>query len=139
MRLFAVLPTLALAACAPTTAETAAVTERAALAEDKLATALAGLVPGTTSSCLPTLGRTQVQSQGYGRTILYKVSDRLVYRSDTSGGCERLARGDVLVTRQPTGRLCSGDIATTLDPIARFQTGSCSFGPFTEYRQPSGS
>ena len=132
----AALPALALAACTPTVAETAASAERAGQTEDKLAAALTGLVPGATSTCLPTIGRTQVQSEGYGKTILYKVSNTLVYRSDTSGGCERLARGDALITRQPTGRLCAGDIATTFDPIARFQTGSCSFGPFTEYRAP---
>ena len=45
MPIAAALPALALVACAPTAAETAASAERAAVTEDKLATALAGLGP----------------------------------------------------------------------------------------------
>jgi hypothetical protein len=131
------LPALALAvaACTPTAAEQARIDDRAAVAQTNLGTALAGLVPGKPTTCLPLTRTTQYQTESFGPTILYRYSRGLVYRSDTSGGCEGIARGDILVTRQPTGRLCSGDIATTIDRVSRFQTGSCSFGTFTPYRK----
>ena len=135
MRLIIALPTLALAACAQTPAQTAASAQRDAVQADKLATALAGLTPQKSTTCLPLSGTQQSHTEAYGQTILYRYSPGLVYRSDTAGGCERIARGDVLVTRQVGGQLCAGDIATTVDPVARFQTGSCSFGPFTAYRR----
>lgn len=136
MRLFLALPLLALAACAQTPAETARAAQRDAADADRLNAALAGLVPDKPTSCLPLPPTQQAQTEAFGRTILYRYGRGLVYRSDTAGGCERIARGDILVTRQVGSQLCSGDIATTVDPVARFQTGSCSFGPFTPYRQP---
>ena len=136
MRLFTALPLLALAACAQTPAETAASVQREAAEADRLAAALAGLVPERSSTCLPLTGTQQAQTQAFGSTILYRYSPGLVYRSDTGGGCERIARGDILVTRQLSGRLCAGDIATTVNPVVRMQSGSCTFGPFTAYRRP---
>lgn len=136
MPIAAALPALALVACAPTAAETAASAERAAVTEDKLVTALAGLVPGQTQSCLPQTGTPRYQTEGFGKTILYRYGRDLIYRTDTSGGCEQIANGDALVTRQVGSQLCAGDIATTYNQVSRFQTGSCSFGPFTAYRRP---
>jgi hypothetical protein len=136
MRIVAALSVLVLAACAPTAARTEANNRQATADEAKLASALRGLVPGETSSCMPPLARTNYQTEAYGKTILYKVDRGLIYRSDTSGGCERIARDDILITRQFSGRQCAGDIATTVDRVARFTTGSCSFGPFTVYRRP---
>ena len=92
---------------------------------------LAGLTPHETTSCI-TLRPTQ-QTKGYGPTIVYVVDRRLKYRSDTSGGCEALGHGDVLVTRTPTTQICQGDIATTIDSASRTFSGSCAFGPFTRY------
>lgn len=68
-----------------------------------------------------------------GSKLVYRVNRNRIYVSDTGGGCERVARGDALVTRQFGTRLCRGDIATTVDTIARFQTGSCAMGAFTPY------
>ncbi|HEU0067166.1 MAG TPA: hypothetical protein VFQ57_08010 [Sphingomonas sp.] len=126
---------LALAACAPTAQQAVALADRAAADQVKLDKTLAGLVPGKPSRCLP-LSAGQYRTEGIGRTILYKISRGQVYRSDTAGGCERIGRGDILVTRQVGGQLCQGDIATTIDQTSRFQTGSCSFGPFVPYRRP---
>jgi hypothetical protein len=136
MRGITALPALALAACAPTAAERGQMEMRADAAQASLDTALAGLTPGEPVSCLPVSARQNYQIEGYGSTILYKVSRGLVYRNDTTGGCDRIARGDILVTRQPTGRLCSGDIATTIDNVSRFQNGSCALGSFVPYRRP---
>lgn len=135
MRLLITLSALALGACAQTPAQTAASAQREAANADRLAVALTGLTPQKSTTCLPLTGTQQSQTEAYGQTILYRYSRGLIYRSDTAGGCERIARGDVLVTRQVGGQLCAGDIATTIDPVARVQTGSCSFGPFTAYRR----
>ncbi|HEX8486604.1 hypothetical protein [Sphingomonas sp.] len=126
----------ALAGCTPTAAEQGRIDARDAVAQTKLDAALAGLVPGKPTMCLPLTGRQQYQTEGYGPTILYKVSRGLIYRNDTNGGCAGIARGDILVTRQVTGQACSGDIATTIDNTSRFQTGSCALGQFVPYRQP---
>lgn len=96
---------------------------------------LAGLVPDpTTTTCLPTLTRTQVK--GYGKTLVYSAGSSLKYRSDTTGGCEGVGRGDILVTVSNGGRTCQGDIARTIDQASRFPTGGCGIGPFTAYRKP---
>lgn len=73
----------------------------------------------------------------YGPTIVYTLSPRLKYVSETQGGCETIGqrgRNDILVTRTTTGQLCAGDIAQTVDRVSGFFTGSCSFGPFVPYR-----
>jgi len=128
MRLIALLA-LPLAACTATAADRAAIADQAA----GLQRELTGLTPGATTSCLPITR--QSQTKAYGDTIVYVVSRGLKYTTRTGGGCERIGRGDAFITRSVLGRTCRGDIATTFDPVARFQTGSCSFGDFTEYRR----
>ena len=81
---------------------------------------------------MPQFGNPQVSS--YGPTLLYRVSNSLIYRTDTTGGCADLDR-NILITRTPTGQTCRGDIATTIDTASRFMTGSCSFGEFVPYRK----
>lgn len=128
------LPALLLGACTQTQAEVERAQVRDAGVQEKLAKELAGLVPGKPETCISQFP--QKQSSGYGATILYRVNSGLVYRSDTVGGCEGIARGDILVTRTPSGQLCRGDIAQTFDQTSRFPTGSCSFGAFVPYRKP---
>lgn len=136
MRPSAALLALLLAGCttSPREAERAVTAE--ARTQEALAAELAGLVPGEPTSCLPGPTRSQLASRGYGATIVYVASPTLKYRNDTTGGCERLGRGDTLITRTPIGRVCRGDIATTVDRTSGFQTGSCAFGDFVPYRRP---
>lgn len=68
-----------------------------------------------------------------GSKLIYRVGRNRMYVSDTAGGCEQVARGDALVTRQFGTRLCRGDIATTINAVARIETGSCVIGSFTPY------
>lgn len=136
MRPFALAALATLAACTTTPAQE----ERAAAAqadtEAALAVELAGLVPGEPSDCLPGPARTQMTSEGFGSTIVYRVSRDLKYRTEASG-CEGVGRrDDILITRTPVGRTCRGDIAQTVDRTTRFPTGSCSFGSFVPYRRP---
>ncbi|WP_125471451.1 MULTISPECIES: hypothetical protein [unclassified Sphingomonas] len=123
----ATLVPLAMAGCTGSPA-TPQMTAAAAAGLDK---ELAGLTPHGTTSCINLYG--MQQTHGYGPTIVYVASQRLKYRSDTTGGCEGIGRGDVLVTRTPSTQLCQGDIATTVDAASRSFTGSCAFGPFTKY------
>ncbi|GAA0666613.1 hypothetical protein FHT00_000023 [Sphingomonas insulae] len=128
---------LTLAACTQTPEQRVAAQQADAVAAEKLGKALAGLTPDKpSSSCMPRFPTSQVQA--YGPTIVYTVSRNLKYRTDTAGGCERVGRGDILVTQSPIGQLCQGDIATTIDQTSRTFSGSCSFGPFTRYSK-SGS
>lgn len=123
---------VAVAGCAATPKEQAAAAARAAVAQESLDQALAGLTPDKPVTCLPNFQNRQLKA--YGQTLVYTVSRNLKYRTDTSGGCEGVARGDILVTRSPQGRLCSGDIAQTVDQASRFPTGSCAMGDFVPYR-----
>jgi len=128
---FLILP---LAACAASATERGARNGRLD-PEAGLNRELAGLVRGSTTSCLPSYPR-NLGTRAYGSTIVYVQNRGLKYASTTTGGCEHIARGDALITRSTIGRVCRGDIATTFDPVSRIQTGSCAFGDFTEYRRP---
>lgn len=129
------LMALSAAACAQTPQQIAATQAANAAAADNLAKDLAGLTPSPSGSCLPQFPTSNVKA--YGPTLVYTVNPRLKYRSDTSGGCERVGRGDILITRSVTGQLCAGDIATTVDYASRTFSGSCSFGPFVRYSKGS--
>lgn len=96
---------------------------------------IAGKVPGKPVSCIDTRFR-QTQLSAYGNKLIYRVSDKLVYVNQTNGGCEGVARGDALVSRQYQTRACSGDIATTVQPVPGITTGSCALGDFTPYTTP---
>ena len=122
----------ALAGCAATPREQAAMAERNARDAARLDQRLAGYTAGEPVSCLPV--NTTRRSEYFGDTILYEVSGKLVYRNDTSGGCA-IDRGDILVTSTPIGSLCRGDIARTVDRASRFPSGSCALGEFVPYRK----
>lgn len=121
-----------IAGCTLTPAEKERMQERAAVTRTDLDKALAGLQPSQSLTCLPPIAGT-VSTKAYGLTILYTVSRKLIYRNDTTGGCENMGRGDILVTVQSQGTACQGDIARTVDPTSRIQTGSCALGPFVKY------
>jgi len=125
---------IGLGGCAQSPAEIARAADQQQAAQIKLDKALAGLQRGATTSCIPSI-YPSAHTEAYGSTLLYRVSRSLVFRTDTAGGCENIARGDILVTKQLEGRPCRGDIATTVSPVSRTFTGSCSFGDFTEYRR----
>lgn len=131
VRPFVALLAVCAAGCAQTPKQVAAAEQASAVAATDLAKELAGLTPGRSGTCMPPFPSTQVKA--FGPTIVYVASNGVKYRSDTAGGCERIARGDILITRTVTGQLCQGDIATTVDSASRTFTGSCSFGPFVRY------
>ncbi|WP_375396929.1 hypothetical protein [uncultured Sphingomonas sp.] len=136
MRMLALslIATAGLAGCAQTPAQTARAQAAAAASQQALAGELTGLRAVSTSDCLQDRSATS-GLKAYGDSLVYRVSDRLKYVNATTGGCEGVARGDVLVTISNSGRLCRGDIARTVDQTGHFPTGSCALGSFTTYRK----
>lgn len=136
MRLFVPSLLLFIAGCAATPKETARAEADQARRADKLAARLAGYTPGSPQDCLPIM-RPDAPSETLGSTILYVQSSKLLYRNDTTGGCESAERGDYYVTVSPSGRLCRGDIARTIQPNSgNIPTGSCALGAFVPYTRP---
>lgn len=100
------------------------------LAYEKL---LAGKTPGKPQDCIDTRW-TRPQLTAYEGKLLYRVSRKLVYVTDTGGGCEAVARGDTIITRQFQTQLCRGDIAQTMNLPSGIFSGSCAMGAFVPYR-----
>ncbi|VXC59629.1 hypothetical protein [Sphingomonas sp. 8AM] len=94
---------------------------------------LAGKTAGKPQDCIDTRF-TRPQLTAYNGKLLYRVSGKLVYVTDTGGGCEAVSRGDVIITRQYQTRLCRGDIAQTMNLQANIPSGSCAMGQFVPYR-----
>ncbi len=127
------LAALALTGCAMTPAETARAQAAAEADRVALGQQLAGLRPAETSDCMSNFQNSSLKA--YGPTLVYRVSNGLMYVNETSGGCEAVERGDILVTKSPEGRLCRGDIGRTVSQGSRIPSGSCSLGSFTAYRK----
>ena len=126
------LPAILLAGC-DAGARTPNQASEAARNADRLSQALAGLTPGKPQLCI-FQNRQHFQTIAIGDTLLYKANSKLVYRNDTTGGCDRAAHGDAIVTRNVDSQLCSGQIVTTVDFVIGRETGSCSLKQFVPYR-----
>ena len=136
MRLIVPSLLLLVAGCAATPKETARAAAAQARQADRLATRLAGYTPGRPQDCLPTI-RPAASTETIGATILYVQSVKLLYRNDTTGGCENAEHGDYYGTVSPIGRLCRGDIARTFQAnTGNVPTGSCALGAFVPYTRP---
>jgi hypothetical protein len=100
---------------------------------ERLEKALAGRTAGKPQSCvqLRDLGDSQV----IGDDILYRANHKILYRNQSSGGCEGARRGDALITRTYSSRLCRGDVVRTADLRAGFDSGFCILGDFVPYRK----
>lgn len=100
--------------------------------------ALGGYVPDrATGGCFhASFYRGGQSTTAYGRTLLYRVSSKLIFRTDTSGGCERVGDDEYLVTSVPSADICRGDIARTVNRATGQSMGGCSLGDFVAYRRP---
>ncbi len=116
--------------CAAT--DSPAVQARAAAYSVELDKALEGKVAGKSRSCIDLRSANSTQQIG-DRTILYKVSKKLVYRNDPIGGCSGLGRDRALVTRLYSTQLCRGDVVTPTDLTTGFSAGACPLGDFVPY------
>ena len=126
------IATVALSSCAMTPAETARAADAKAATQASLGKELAGLSPTETRDCLDNFQPSSLKA--YGSTLVYSVSRTLKYVNDTGGGCEAVERGDILVTKSNSGRLCRGDIGQTVMSGSRLPSGSCALGSFVTYR-----
>jgi len=104
----------------------------------RFAAEVAGLTPGAPVNCISAQRNTR-GLKAIGPRLIYRVSRNLVYVNETAGGCEGVARGDILVTRAFTGGLCRGDIAQTVSYPAPIPTGNCALGSFVPYRKAGGA
>jgi hypothetical protein len=111
---------------------------RSPRAQQELAEALAGRVPGKPVSCLPSYRADDMQIID-DWTILFK-DGRTVYVQNPRGGCPGIgSRRNILVTRLfGTSQLCSGDISHLIDPSSGIGGGACVFSDFVPYTRPEG-
>lgn len=100
---------------------------------------LKGLSPSVPQTCIDSFRLRDVQGEPHGATLLYHISPRLVYRNDTSGGCDGLAHGDTLVDQNYPGnrygntRLCRGDPLYSRSLRVAAASGSCTRGAWVAY------
>lgn len=133
-----VIPFASLLLCGTVSASSEAREARWAKEDARLEKALAGKTAGQPVSCIRLRDTRGTESFDNDKnTILFKVSRKLVYRTDTNGSCKRVGSGgDALITRSFTGdQLCRGDIAQSASLTTHgFPTGSCAMGEFVPYR-----
>lgn len=103
------------------------------VAQQKLASALAGRTAGRPVSCMPGHRSTQMDVID-DWNIVYRDGSR-VYLQNPRGGCPGLANGRyTLVSRKyGTNQTCDGDINQLVDLNTGTGGGSCVFGPFVPY------
>jgi len=125
---------LPMAACAQTTNNSE--TELGTREARDLAKAIEGKVPGEPVSCVNAdRGGANLRPIG-DHTLIYKVSNDLVYRNNLQGACRGLAQGDTLVLNRTTSQYCRGDIARVVNLPSGMPSGSCALGDFIPYRTP---
>jgi hypothetical protein len=132
MRSLICLAPILLAACATGPEGPPKLTEKQTQALEK---ALDGKVAGEKQSCIPQYRQTNLQVIS-DQVLLYKVSNRLVYKNEVMGRCSGLSRGDTLITQSFGAQLCRGDIARVANLMVGTLSGVCSLGDFVPYRRP---
>lgn len=121
-------------ACTATPKEAAAIADRKAADEVKLARLLKGYEPGPPQECIDQNYR-NFHTTAVGSTILYRDGNSpVIYRNDTEG-CEGIERGDAQILRRYETQLCRGQIIQTYDAISRNPTGGCALNAFIPYRK----
>lgn len=107
--------------------------QRAAEAQQRYDSLLAGKVAGEPVRCLP-LFRSQDMVAIDENTVLFR-DGRTIYVNRPLGSCYGLGRSNrALVTRSFTSNLCRGDIARVVDPTTGVHSGSCALGDFVPYK-----
>lgn len=101
--------------------------------EERFAKMVEGLEPQKPVNCIDL--RDAGNAESIGKSLVFRVSKRLVYRSETSGGCEGRSY-EAFVTRTYGNRLCRGDVVSRADLRSGFSGGFCVAGQFTPYRAP---
>lgn len=134
MKMLLLVPLFLTASCGAGVAADPVRDVKAATRLDQL---LAGKAAGATRSCISQRDARE-QRVIDDRTILYgarlsAAGGNTVYRSEIRG-CPELDDRSTLIRRSTSSSLCSGEIFEVRDSGTGFVYGSCTFGPFTEYR-----
>jgi hypothetical protein len=113
---------------------------RSAAAQRDFEAAIAGKVPGTPISCLPSYNASDM-SVIDGRTLSFRDGGATTTIMHLGEGCGELGRANTaLLTRQfGSSRLCRGDIAQVIDTSNHMIVGSCVIGdivPYTKLKTP---
>ena len=105
---------------------------RSAVADQKLANALAGRSAAAPVDCISERSRMQVIDDW---TILFR--DRgVVYVQQPYGGCHGLSNSMSLIRHGfGTTRICRGDINNIVDVRTGCGTGACTYSEFVPYRK----
>jgi len=107
--------------------------ERSGPVPDAVAEALQGRTPGPPMACVSQRGLRNTRA--IAGAILFEGPGDVIYVNHGPGGCQALAFGRAIRTRNPTGQLCSGDIVTAFEPVSGVEYGGCSLGEFVPYRR----
>jgi hypothetical protein len=131
-----ILPFASLLLCGTVYASSASRDARYAKEDARLEKELAGLTPGKPQNCIHLRDAYGTRSFENGKgTLIFRVSRKLVYRTDTNGSCNGIGRDRALVTHLfGSGQLCRGDIAHSADLVAGFTGGSCAMSDFIPYK-----
>lgn len=63
-------------------------------------------------------------------TIIFRMTDKSLYRNDLPAGCPRLKADNRISYRVTTGSLCQGDTVTVFDSFGN-EWASCGLGRYT--------
>lgn len=111
--------------------------ERSPSGQRAYAELVAGKVPQTPISCLPSYNAND-QTVIDGRTLAFRVGSRTTYVMHLSEGCEMLGSGTyALLSRQfGTPGMCRGDIEQVVDTMNHTNVGSCTVTEIVPYTKP---
>jgi hypothetical protein len=70
------------------------------------------------------------------KTILYRISNNLIYRNDPPAGCPGLRENSALISQTPMTQMCRGDVLVVRDLVTGFNGSSCALGAFVPYTPP---
>lgn len=110
--------------------------EAIAKADQRLADATRGMVPGAPQSCISSLGLrgpTQIDAT----TLIYRTGANQVFVNRLDPPCAGLGDIDSLLVVRPLAgtQICERDMFTIVDRTGGFPRGTCNFGKFTPYRK----
>lgn len=93
---------------------------------------LADKKPGKPRNCIMMSRIRDTQFVGE-KTILYRMSDQLIYRNDPPNGCPGLREQSTLINQTPMTQMCEGDVLIVRDLVTGFNGSSCALGEFVPY------
>lgn len=96
---------------------------------------LAGRVAGEPVQCV-TLNRNTSPQIVDASTILYRETNRRVWRTGPRGNCPALRPLTTLIVEQYGPQLCRNDRFRVLEPNSTIPSGVCLFSEFTPYDLP---